>query len=106
MASTADMTARFNTYLKASENGPVIVTKRGKPVAVLLAVDEEGEIERLILAHSPKFQKILNNGKKQIRETGGIRHEDFWREVEAETQQRKRPAAKRKTAKPVLDLTA
>jgi len=78
------MTARFNRYLKASENGPVVVTKKGKPVAVLLAVDDEEELERMILAHSPKFQKILKAGKKQIRETGGIRHEDFWREVEAE----------------------
>lgn len=70
-------------------------------MAVLLAVDDQEELERMILAHSPKFQKILRAGKKQIRETGGIRHEDFWREVEAETQQRKRPAAKRKTLKPV-----
>lgn len=85
MVSVTDMVARFNTYLKASENEPVIVTKKGKPVAVLLAVDDEEELERMILAHSPKFQKILKTGKKQIRETGGIRHEDFWREVEAKS---------------------
>jgi hypothetical protein len=42
------------------------------------------ELERLILAHSPKFQRILNTGMKQIRETGGIGHEDFWRRVETE----------------------
>jgi len=41
--------------------------------------------ERLILTYSPKFQKILNTGKKQIQKTGGIRHEDFWREVDAES---------------------
>jgi hypothetical protein len=60
--------------------------KKGKPVAVLLSVVDENELERLILAHSPKFRTILNRGKRQIRETGGIRHEDFWREVEAEAE--------------------
>ncbi len=72
-------------YLKAWEDRPVVVTKRGKPVAVLLSIDDDDELERLILAHSPKFQAILNAGKQQIRETGGIRHEDFWQEVEAES---------------------
>jgi PHD/YefM family antitoxin component YafN of YafNO toxin-antitoxin module len=72
--------------LKAAEDGPVVVTKKGKAVAVLLSVADDDEVERLILAHSPKFQKILNRGKQQIRETGGIRHEDFWKDVEAEAQ--------------------
>jgi prevent-host-death family protein len=84
-ASATDINARFNTYLKASENGPVVVTKKGKPVAVLLALEDEDELERLILAYSPKFQAILNKGYQQIRETGGIRHEDFWQEMEAES---------------------
>jgi len=77
IAPIAEMTTRFRTYLKASEDGPVVVTKKGKAVAVLLAVADDDELERLILAHSPKFQKILNRGKQQILKTDGIRHEDF-----------------------------
>jgi prevent-host-death family protein len=86
IAPITDITARFRAYLKASEDGPVVVTKKGKPIAVLLSVVDEDELERLILAYSPKFQAILNRGKQQIRKTGGIRHEDFWREVEAEAE--------------------
>ena len=66
-------------------NGPVIVTRNGKAVAVLLAVTDEEELERLVLAHSPKFQALLDKSRQQIEETGGIPHEQFWREVEAET---------------------
>jgi antitoxin (DNA-binding transcriptional repressor) of toxin-antitoxin stability system len=62
----------------------VIVTRNGKPVAVILAVDDEDELERLILAYSPRFQHILSTARREIRETGGIPHEDFWHEVEAE----------------------
>jgi PHD/YefM family antitoxin component YafN of YafNO toxin-antitoxin module len=64
----------------------VVVTKNGKPVAVLLSVVDEDELERLILAHSPKFQTILNKGRAQIRAGEGIEHEEFWRQVEAEAE--------------------
>ncbi len=83
IASVADVKARFSAYLKASEEGPIIVTRNGKPVAVLLSIADEEELERLVLAYSPKFQNILQEARQQIRESGGIQHEDFWREVEA-----------------------
>jgi hypothetical protein len=53
-------------------------------VAVLLSIKDEDEIERMILAYSPKFQNILELAEQEIREGKGIKHEDFWREVEAE----------------------
>ena len=52
-------------------------------MAVLLAVADDDELERLILAHSPKFQRILDKSRRQIAETGGIPHDDFWGEVHA-----------------------
>ena len=82
IASVADVKARFSSFLKESKRGPVIVTRNGKPTAVLLSVEEEDEIERLALAYSPKFQKLLSLARQQIREGAGIPHEDFWREVE------------------------
>jgi|SRR5947209_2205887 len=85
IASVADVKARLSAYLRESEEGPVIVTRNGKPVAVLLAVTDEDELERLLLAHSPKFQAILEKSRRQIDETGGIPHDVFWREVEAES---------------------
>ncbi len=58
IAPVADIKARF-AYLKASEEGPIIVTRHGRPVAVLLSIDDDEEIERLLLAYSPKVQEIL-----------------------------------------------
>src|SRR5580700_1850151 len=87
IASVADVKARLSAYLKESQEGPVIVTRNGKAVAVLLAVTDDDELERLVLAHSPKFQAILDKSRRQIEETGGIPHEQFWREVEAESGQ-------------------
>jgi prevent-host-death family protein len=85
IAPVADVKARLSAYLKESQNGPVIVTRNGKAVAVLLAVTDEDELERLVLAHSPKLQAILEKSRRQIEDTGGLPHDVFWREVEAES---------------------
>ena len=85
IAPVAEVKARFSAYLDAANEGPIIVTRYGKPVAVLLSVGDEEELERLVLAYTPKFRKILDRSRQQIRETEGIRHEGFWEEMEAKT---------------------
>jgi len=82
IAPVAEVKAQFSAYVKASAEGPVVVTRHGKPVAVLLSAKDEEELERLILAYTPKFRAILEAGREQIRETGGIAHETLWQEVE------------------------
>ena len=84
IASVADVKAKFSGFLKASQEGPIIVTKHGRPVAVLLSIQDEDEIERMILAYSPKFQNILEIAELEIREGKGVKHEEFWREMQAE----------------------
>ena len=85
IASVADLKARLSEYLKASEEGPVVVTRNGKPVAVLLGIEDEDELERLVLAYSKRFRSVLEAARQQIRDGKGIPHEQFWQEVEAET---------------------
>jgi prevent-host-death family protein len=62
IASAAAIKARLSAYLKESEQGPVVVTRNGKAVAVLLAVTDDDELERLVRAHSPRFQALLDKG--------------------------------------------
>ena len=85
IAPIAEVKAQFSSFVKASEEEPIIITRNGKPVAVLLAISDEDEIERLMLAYSKKFRALLEAAERRIQETGGIRHEDFWKAVEAET---------------------
>ena len=85
IAPVAELKAQFSAYLRKSTEGPVVVTRHGKPVAVLLSIEDEEELERLVLAYTPKFQGILEAARAQIRETGGIAHEEFWQELEEET---------------------
>jgi len=82
IASVAEVKARFSAFLKASEGGPVVVTRNGKPVAVLVGIQDEEEIERLLMAYSPRLRAILDASRKQIDEGGGIGHEEFWTSLE------------------------
>ena len=85
IAPVADVKAHFSSYLKSSAEGQIVVTRHGRPVAVLLSIEDEDELERLVLAYTPRFRGILEAARQQIRETGGLRHEEFWQEMEAET---------------------
>ncbi len=82
IASVADIKAHFSAYLRAATRGPVVVTRSGKAVGVLLAVEDEEELERLVLAYSPRLRTILGAARERIRAGASIPHEDLWQELE------------------------
>ena len=103
IASVADVKARFSTYLKESEEGAVVITRNGKSVAVLLGVQDDDEVERLILSRSRRLKAILDAAHQRIRAGEGIPHDEFWRQVEAESAERRepeKPEAKARGRKP------
>ena len=50
----------------------------------LKPLSDDDEIERIKLAHSKKLKAILDAAKARIQATGGIRHEDFWSQLDAD----------------------
>ena len=81
IAPVADVKARFSNYLEQCVHGPIIVTKNGRPAAVLVAVSDEEELERLVLAHTPKFMNLLDSAYACVKKGRGIKHAEFWRAV-------------------------
>jgi prevent-host-death family protein len=93
----AEVKARFSTYIQKTQQGPVIVTKNGRAVAVMLNVKNDDDLERILLANSPRLQAILADAEKRIQATGGVKHEEMWAMIESEPQEKPKPArAKRK----------
>ncbi len=82
IAPVADVKARFSSYLNECQDGPVVVTRNGHAVAVLLCIKDDDDLERLLMAHNPKLRKIVQEGLKNIRETGGLSEEDLWAGLE------------------------
>ncbi len=94
IASVADVKAHFSAYLRASKQGPVVVTRNGKATAVLLAVSDDDELERLLMAHSPRLQEILASAQRRIEAGAGIPDDEFWKDV-AGVKDTKKPARRR-----------
>ena len=83
LAPVADVKAHLSGYLDAAAEGPVIITRNGRPVAALVSVADEDELERLVLAYTPRFRRLLERAERSIRRTGGIEHDELWKELGA-----------------------
>jgi len=86
IAPLADVKARFSAYIRKIQKGPVIVTKNGRPVAILMGISDKDDLERIMLAISPKFQAFLDEAERRIQQTGGVSHEDVWAQIESEAE--------------------
>jgi prevent-host-death family protein len=93
--SAAKVAAQFNEYLEAGREQPVLVTRNGRPVAVLVAVQDRAEAEQVASRRPRLLRSVLEEGHRQIQEGRGIPHARFWREVE-ESRRANRPAPSRR----------
>ncbi len=95
IAPLADVKARLSAYIEDSRTkGPLIITKNGRPVGVLIAPEDEGDLERLVLARSPQFQALLAKSRRSIAEGRGLTEKELWAQVSKD--KAKRPARRRK----------
>ena len=82
IAPLADVKARLSAYLEECEReGPIVITRNGRPAAVLLTPLNEDDLEGLLFARSPRFQALLERSRRSIRAGKGLTHKDFWKAV-------------------------
>ncbi len=83
IAPLAEVKAKLSAYLDSSENeGPVIITRNGKAVAVLIAPKDEDDLETLVLSRSPRFLARIERARRSMRQGKGLREAEFWKAVE------------------------
>ena len=91
IATLADVEARLSAYLKqCATQGPVVIARNGKAVAVLLAPRDEDDLEHLLLSRSPRLQALLDKSRRSISAGKGLSHDAFWRAVGARSRRSKR----------------
>lgn len=96
IAPLADVKARLSAYLEeCSTDGPVVITRNGRAVAVLLAPRDDDDLERLLLARSPRFQALLDRSRESVAQGKALSEEAFWGAVQKRTQQEPPASAKR-----------
>jgi prevent-host-death family protein len=100
IAPLADVKARLSAYVdECGAEGPIVITRNGKAVAVLLVPNDDDDLERLLLERSPRFQATLNRSRQSIKHGEGLSEEDFWKAVRKRAEERKAAAAADRSAK-------
>ena len=79
----AEVRARLSAYVEECEReGPVVITRNGRAVAVLLAPVDDADLERLLLARSPRFRALLEQSRQSIQSGRGLSRDEFWQAVD------------------------
>jgi len=82
IAPLADVKARLSAYLETCEaEGPIVITRNGRAVGVLIAPLDDDDLEMLLVARSPRFQAMLDKSRRSIEAGKGLSRKDFWRAV-------------------------
>lgn len=87
--SATEVKARFGAYLKDCVHGPIVVTQQGRPVAMLVSMQDHHE-DKVEPTSPRRLRDILAAARRQIREGKTLSHEEFWRKMA-----QVRPAPKR-----------
>ena len=82
IASVAEIKSKFSEYIKESRKGAVVITKNGRPTAVLLSVTNDDQLEQILLSQSKMLKNILDKSEKNILSGHKIKHKDFWEELD------------------------
>ena len=73
IAPLADVKARLSAYLdECGAEGPLVITRNGKAVAVLLVPFDDDDLERLMLGRSPRFQAPARSLQAKYRQRGRL----------------------------------
>jgi prevent-host-death family protein len=78
-AALTDVKTRLSAYIEQCKaDGPIVITRNGKPVAVLITPADDEDLENLVLSRSPRFQALLAKSRASIQEGHGLDEETFW----------------------------
>lgn len=84
IAPLAEVKDRFSAYIDESRESPIVVTRNGRPVAMLISITEEEDLDSLLLAHNPRFVQLLEEARQRVRITGGTPLAAFRQQIEAQ----------------------
>ncbi|MDX1944818.1 MAG: type II toxin-antitoxin system Phd/YefM family antitoxin [Pirellulaceae bacterium] len=88
VAPLAEVKAKLSAYVDEAEaKGPVVITRNGKAVAVLIAPASQDDLEQLLLSRSRALAKILERSRQSLREGKGIPAKEFWKQVKSRNTQ-------------------
>ncbi len=82
LVTVAEVKNKLSEYLKRAEKEDVIITRSGKPTAVLHHLGED-ELEDYLLEHDPKFKAKIEKRWRNYLKQGGVEISEIIRREKA-----------------------
>jgi prevent-host-death family protein len=90
IAPLAEVKDQLSAYIDSSRESPIVVTRNGKPVALLTPILGDEDLDRLLLAHDPKFLGLLEAARERVRSGRSLTSEKFWKELKRRRRRKSR----------------
>jgi hypothetical protein len=88
-----EMAHQIDHYVELAGDGPLVVTRNGKPVAIVL--DPCGaDLENIFMSFSRDFARIIQESRDSIIRDGGIPEDQIWAEFGLSPRANEHPARK------------
>ena len=81
IAPLAEVKDRLSAYIDAAKESAIVVTRNGKPVALLTSILEDDDLDTLLLTHDRTFIRLLTQARERVRAGRYLTNEQFWREL-------------------------
>lgn len=78
IAPLADVKANLSKFVEQCREGPVVITKNGRPAAMLVCVSDEDDLERMLVSYSPRLRRLLDQAAANARAGRRLSHDEFW----------------------------
>lgn len=72
-------TGPLSDYARQARRAPVVITRRGKPVAILRTLTEQ-DWEDLVVSSDPAFQELMKRSLERFKPGSGIPLDEIERE--------------------------
>ncbi len=73
-------TKTLREYAREAGGEPLVMTEGGKPVAVLLPL-EDADLETVSLSTNPRFLELIERSRARLAEEGGLSSEEVRRQL-------------------------
>ena len=91
----ARATSSLASYARRVKGDPVVLTRRGKPVAALIEI-KDADLETLTVSTHPEFIAIIEESRRRLKAEGGISSSEMRRRLGIKRTARAIPAGRKR----------
>jgi prevent-host-death family protein len=79
IAPVAEIKSKFSEYISDSHRETIVITKNGRPTAIMLGVNDDDDLESIIISNSKLIKTKIDNSVAVMKSGRRVSHTKFWK---------------------------